>query len=140
MQVLEAASEAEVPTATVRRHLPMLSHCLPAQDEVLLVVRATRPYAGDRRNYLLVLTRHRLLVTAETGLRRRVHLHLTAALSQLADVIWTPEPALGGVQLSATAVDGVREHFYLHCPDAELVGRILQTAMTSGSYTTLTSR
>jgi hypothetical protein len=78
--------------------------------------------AGD---HALMLTRRRLVVTAKTRLTRRLRLHLHFELHQLADVTWTPEPGLGGAALAVTAIDVVREHFWIETADAAAVDRIL---------------
>lgn len=90
---------------------------MPDNDEPVLLARATRP--GDRGSYLLLLTNRRLVVTGETRVLRRQHLHLNADPRHLMDVIWTPEPRLGGIALSATAIDGVREHFWIRTAAVE---------------------
>ena len=101
--------------ATVARMLPILRSCVPSDDAPALLARVTRP--GDRDTYLLLLTEHRLVVAAETRILRRQRLHLNADPHHLVDVLWTPEPTLGGIALSATAVDGVREHFWIRTAD-----------------------
>lgn len=70
---------------------------------------------------LLLLTKHRLVVTSERGLLRRLRLHINIGLNQLTDVAWSAEPAHGGVQLAATAIDGVREHFWIRLGATERV-------------------
>jgi hypothetical protein len=118
-RLITAAAETGVDTATVGRHLPILSRCVPDDDVPVLIARADR--SGDRTCYLLLLTARRLVITGETRILRRQRLHLSADPRHLLDVLWTPEPALGGVALSATAVDGVREHFWVRTPDPDAV-------------------
>ena len=72
---------------------------------------------------MLMLTRRRLVVTEQRGLLRRLRLHLNCELRQLVDVTWVAEP--GGIRLAATAVDGVREHFWVDASSADLV-RVLR--------------
>jgi hypothetical protein len=57
------------------------------------------------------------VVTAKSRLTRRLRLHLTLELHHLSDVTWTPEPTLGGVRLAVTAIDGVRQHFWIDADD-----------------------
>jgi hypothetical protein len=95
----------------------MLDSCVPSDDTPVLVAHATRP--GDRAAYLLTLTSRRLIVTRETRVLRRQHLHLNTDPRYLADVIWTPEPTMGAIALSATAIDGVREHFWIRTSAVE---------------------
>jgi hypothetical protein len=116
-RLVAAAKRTGTDAATVCRQLPILHSCLPKDDEPVLLASATRP--GDRASYLLLLTNHRLVVTRETRLLRRQHLHLNADPRHLMDVIWTPEPRMGAIALSATAIDGVREHFWIRTAAVE---------------------
>lgn len=106
-----------VDAAKLSRHLPILRRCVPADDRPLLLARAHRP--GDRAAHLLLLTRRRLVVTAESRVLRRRRLHLNTNPLHLMDVLWTSEPSLGGLAFSATAVDGVREHFWVRTTDPD---------------------
>jgi hypothetical protein len=112
---LALAAHGGVDPATLARHLPMLRRCVPADDRPVLLARATR--AGNRDTYLVLVTNRRMVVTAESRIWRRRRLHLAADPWHLGDVLWTPEPDLGGLALSATAMDGVREHLWLRTPN-----------------------
>ena len=116
-RLVVAAKRTGADAARVGRQLPILHSCLPENDEPVLLARASRP--GDRASYLLLLTNQRLVVTRETRVLRRQHLHLNADPRHLMDVIWTPEPELGTILLSATAIDGVREHFWIRTAAVE---------------------
>jgi hypothetical protein len=116
-RLVTAAKRTGADAATVCRQLPILNSCLPKDDEPVLVARATRP--GDRASYLVLLTTRRLVVTRETRVLRRHHVHLNTDPRHLMDVIWTPEPRQGAIALSATAVDGVREHFWIRTAAVE---------------------
>ncbi|GIJ47286.1 hypothetical protein Val02_41720 [Virgisporangium aliadipatigenens] len=126
-RLLTAATDAgaAAPDASMfRRHLPILRRCVPDADEPLLLARVDRP--GDRGSYVLLLTAERLVVTAESRVLRRLRLHLNSACRDLIDVLWTPEPAMGGVAFSATtAFDGVREHFWVRSDDADTTANVL---------------
>jgi len=122
---LPAATSTGVDLATAQRHLPVLRHCVPPDDDAVLATRCLR--SGSRARHLLVLTRRRLVVTAESRVLRRLNLHLNADPRHLTDVLWTPEPGLCAVQLSATAMDGVREHFWLRTPDPIRAGEFLES-------------
>jgi hypothetical protein len=124
-RLLAAAAGSGVDLATVGRHLPILSRCVPDGDEPALIARVDR--AGERTCYLLLLTAHRLVVTGESRVLRRRRLHLNTDPRHLVDVLWTPEPTLGGLALSATAIDGVREHFWVRTPDPDAVAAALTT-------------
>ena len=53
------------------------------------------------------------MVTQETRLLHRLRLHLNTELRHLNNVSWNPDPRLSAVELAATAVDGVRERFWI---------------------------
>jgi hypothetical protein len=127
-RLLTAATDAgaTAPDASMfRRHLPILRRCVPDNDTPLLLARADRP--GDRGAFVLLLTAERLVVTAESRILHRLRLHLNSACRDLIDVLWTAEPTMGGVALSATAFDGVREHFWVRSDDADTTANVLST-------------
>lgn len=123
-RLVAAAKRTGADAATVCRQLPILHSCMPKDDEPVLLARATRP--GDRASYLVLLTNRRLVVTRETRVLRRLQLHLNADPRHLMDVIWTPEPRMGAIALSATAIDGVREHFWIRTAAVEAGAAALQ--------------
>ncbi|MEV8514323.1 hypothetical protein [Dactylosporangium sp. NPDC051484] len=113
-----ATALAKLSGSMVARHVHVLRRCAGDRDAVAVVARCTT--RGRRRN-VLMLTRGRLVVTSESAVLRRVSLHLNADLHQLADVTWTPEPDRTGIQLGLTAIDGVRENFWVRlCGTAEM--------------------
>ncbi|WP_432833732.1 hypothetical protein [Dactylosporangium sp. CA-092794] len=118
---LPATALAKLPGGTVARHVPVLRSCAGNRDAVAVVARCTT--RSGRRN-VLMLTRSRLVVTCESGLLRRVGLHLNADLHQLADVTWTPEPGRAGLQLGLTAIDGVRENLWVRPGSAAEMWRL----------------
>ena len=123
---LPAAADAGLDMPTISRHLPVFRRCLGA-DPVLLVTRCTRadrPLAGE---YLLVLTRNRLVVTHESRLVHKLRLHLDAPIHELAHVRWAPDPLQTSVQLAATAIDGIRERFVIKVRHPELVWHLDET-------------
>src|SRR5436305_4357988 len=107
----------------MKPHLSVLKRCVGPRDASVLVARCSR--TGGAGDHMLMLTRQRLVVTAKSRLTRRLRLHLNLELQYLSDVTWTPEPTLGGVRLAATAVDGVREHFWIRATDVTRVGELL---------------
>ena len=128
METLEQLAEMGSPGAgrAVGRHMPILRRCIGQRETPVLLARCGRPEQATPRgrHQVLMLTKRRLVVTAESRLFRRLRLHLNCELRHLADVTWTPEPALGGIRLAATAVDGVREHFWVDAGDAARVHRM----------------
>jgi hypothetical protein len=60
----------------------------------------------------------------ESRLLRRLHLHLNTDLNQLSAVTWTPVPERYGIQLAATAIDGVREHLWIRVGLADRVWKL----------------
>jgi hypothetical protein len=102
-------------------HLPVLTSCVGPRDTTVLVARCAR--AGASGDHVLMLTRRRLIVTSKSRVLRRMRLHLNSELHHLSDVTWTPEQ--GGVALAATAIDGVREHFWIEAADVAHVDSLL---------------
>jgi hypothetical protein len=122
-----AAAEAQIPIATVNRHASVLRRCAGGRDSVVVVApcfRSNQPLGRGRPSNLLMLTQHRLVVTTESPILRRLKLYLNAGLHQLADVTWTAELDRDAVQLALTAVDGVREHFWIRMASQEQVWRL----------------
>lgn len=110
---LPAASEAGVAIPTVSRHLPVFRRCVAPDDPAALVARCARPDQLLHGEFLLLLTHRRLVVTRQTRLLRRLRLHLNTELRHLHNVSWNPDPRLAAVELAATAMDGVRERFWI---------------------------
>jgi hypothetical protein len=122
-----AASAAEVPLPMANRHARVLRSCAGSRDNVVLVapcVRTNRRLGHRAPNSLIMITRHRLVVTSETRILRRLRLYLNADLTHLADVTWSPEPDRSALQFAATAVDGIREHFWIRLARADDVVRL----------------
>jgi hypothetical protein len=116
---LPAAAEAGIAIPTVSRHMPVFRRCVEADDETVLVGRAAsadRPLRGD---FLVLLTLRRLVITQETRVLHRLHLHLNTDLRHLSNVTWNPDLRRNSVELAATAVDGVRERFWLRATDTD---------------------
>ncbi|UWP82858.1 hypothetical protein [Dactylosporangium fulvum] len=118
---LTATALGKLPATTVTRHARVLRGCAGDRDEVAVVARCQ---SRQHRRNVFMLTRNRLVVTGESAVLRRVSLHLNAELHQLADVTWTPEPSRTGVQLGLTAIDGVRENFWVRLAGAAEMWRL----------------
>lgn len=110
---LPAAAEAGIPIHITSRHIPVLRRCVEPDDGAVLVARCLRPDRPLQGEFLLVLTNRRLVVTQESRMLRRLRLHLNTDLRHLNNVTWSPDPRLAAVELAATAVDGVRERFWI---------------------------
>jgi len=117
---LPAAAEAGVALPTVSRHMPIFRRCVDSDDTTLMVGRCLRPESPMSGEFILVLTNHRLVVIQETRVLHRLRLHLNANLRHLSNVNWNPDAPRSAMEITATAVDGVRERFRmrLSAPDA----------------------
>jgi hypothetical protein len=110
---LPAAAEAGVAIPTVSRHMPVFRRCVESDDATVLVARCLRPDRPMHGEFLLLLTYRRLVVTQETRVLHRLRLHLNTELRHLSNVTWNPDPRMSAVELAATAIDGVRERFWI---------------------------
>lgn len=118
---LPAAAEAGVAIPTVSRHIPIIRRCVEPYDTTVLVARCVRPEAPLAGEFLLLLTRRRLVVTHETRVLHRLRLHLNANLRHLSNVTWNADFDHTVLELAATAVDGVRERFRMRLTDPDAV-------------------
>ena len=123
---LPAATDAGLDMPTISRHLPIFRRCLGG-DSILLVSRCTRPDKPLAGEYVLALSRNRLVVSHETRLVHKLRLHLDAPIHELSDVRWTPDPVRGCVEFSATAIDGIRERFTVKVRHPKLVWQLDET-------------
>jgi hypothetical protein len=111
---LPATGEAGISMATISRHLPIFRRCVASDDPTVLVARGLRPDRPLGREFLLLLTYNRLVITQESRVLHRMRLHLNTELRHLTNVTWHPDPRLPAIEFAATAVDGVRERFWIH--------------------------
>jgi hypothetical protein len=118
---LPAAAEAGVAIPTVSRHMPVFRRCVEPDDATVLVTRCLRPDKPMMGDFLLLLTYRRLVVTQETRVLHRLRLHLNADLRHLSNVSWNPDLRQSAVEVAATAVDGVRERFWMRLADPQQV-------------------
>src|SRR4051812_48433345 len=118
---LPAAAEAGVGIPTVSRHMPIFRRCVDPDDTTVLVSRCYRPDAPMSGEFMMVLTYRRLVVTQETKVFHRLRLHLNANLRHLSNVTWNPDVAHSVVEMTATAVDGVRERFRMRLAEPDAV-------------------
>ncbi|BCL14744.1 hypothetical protein [Micromonospora sagamiensis] len=121
---LPAAAETGLAVQTVSRHMPVFRRCVRADDATILVARCTRPDRPVSGEYLLLMTYQRLVVTRQSPLLHRLHLHLNTELRHLSNVTWNPDSRLQRVELSATAIDGARERFLIRTEHPKQVWQI----------------
>ncbi|GAA0562762.1 hypothetical protein GCM10010172_52530 [Paractinoplanes ferrugineus] len=118
---LPAAAEAGVAIPAVSRHIPIFRRCVDPDDATVLVSRCSRPEAPMGGEFLMLLTRRRLVVIQETKVLHRLRLHLNANLRHLSNVSWNLDASHSAVEMAATAVDGVRERFRLKLAEPDVV-------------------
>ena len=100
--------------STVSRHMPVFRRCVEPNDATVLVTHAHRPDRPLGREFLILLTYKRLVITQESKVLRRLRLHLNSEIRHLSNITWHPDPHLGAIELAATAIDGIRERFFIH--------------------------
>ena len=118
---LPASNEAGIPMPTVSRHMPVFRRCVSPDDATVLVARAHRPDRPLGDDFVLLLTYRRLVITQESRFFKRLRLHLNTELRHLANITWHPDPRLSAIELAATAIDGIRERFWIHAGDPRQV-------------------
>ncbi|HZM83039.1 MAG TPA: hypothetical protein VFC19_45565 [Candidatus Limnocylindrales bacterium] len=100
--------------ATVSRHMPVFRRCVESNDAIVFVTRAHRPDRPVGPEFVLLLTHKRMVITQESKVLRRLRLHLNSEIRHLANITWHPDPHLAAIELAATAIDGIRERFWIH--------------------------
>ncbi|WP_433827749.1 hypothetical protein ACQP2E_37970 [Actinoplanes sp. CA-015351] len=118
------AAVAGSASPAANRHMTIFRSCVDQDDAAVLVARCARPGAPLSGDYFLLLTHRRLVVIQETRALHRQRLHLNANLRHLSNVTWRLETSKPGIELAATAVDGVRERLRLRLVDTETVWRV----------------
>jgi hypothetical protein len=121
---LPAAVKAGDTIPAVSRHMSIFRRCVEPDDSPVLITRCLRPNRPMMGDFLLLLTDRRLIVTQQTRVLHRLRLHLNAELRHLNNVTWTPDLRQSAVELTATAVDGVRERFCMRLADASQVDEV----------------
>jgi hypothetical protein len=110
---LPAATGAGLSMPTISRHISIFRRRLGAGEPVLMLTRCLRPDRPRSGEYLLALSRQRLVITHESRLAHRIRLHLDAPIHELSYVDWIPDPRLSSMEFAATAIDGIRERFWI---------------------------
>jgi hypothetical protein len=114
---MDVLSRTFSPDALPEAPMSVLRRCVEADDPTVLVARCTRPRQTLAGDFLLLLTRRRLVITQQTRLLHRLRLHLNANLRHLSNISWSVDTRQQAIELSLTAIDGVREQFLLRLPD-----------------------
>jgi hypothetical protein len=114
------------PTGTriAGRHMPVFRQCVEPNDPIMLMSRCGRPDQPMAGEFVLFLTRRRLVVTQQSRMLQRLRLHLNTNLSHLSNVTWSPDDRQSGLEVGATAIDGVRERFLIKLVDPEQVREV----------------
>ncbi|HEY8473171.1 MAG TPA: hypothetical protein VIL37_11145 [Natronosporangium sp.] len=120
---LPAAAEAELPIPVVSRHMPVLRHCVAPEETAVLVARGQRPGLPMAGSFLLLLTNRNLVITKESRVLHRVQLHLATPIRSLSNVVWNRHDR-AGIELAATAADGIRERLWLPIRDARRIRQV----------------
>ncbi|GIG58054.1 hypothetical protein Lfu02_24260 [Longispora fulva] len=111
--VLPAAAESGIRSIVLTMHMPAFRRCIDHDDTVFLVTGCQRPEVSLTREYLLLLTRQRLVVTRQSRLTGRVQVHLDAPLSDLDDVVWRTNERGSAVEFAVTTGD-TRHRFFIN--------------------------
>jgi hypothetical protein len=106
------------------RHLPVFVQCVEPTDPIMLMKRCARPDQPMEGEFVLFLTPHRLVVTQQSRVLRRLRLHLNANLSHLSNVTWGPDDRQSALEVGLTAIDGVRERFLIKLAGPEQVAEV----------------
>ncbi|WP_018349519.1 hypothetical protein [Longispora albida] len=121
--VLPAAAESNIPSVTLTRHMPAFRRCVHPSDSVVLLAPCRRPEYSLTGDYLLLLTRTRLLVTRQSRLSGKVTLHLEAPISDLDDVVWRTNSSRSSVEFAAMIGD-TRHRFWISRPRSRQLWRV----------------
>lgn len=121
--LLAAAAESGLATITLSRHVPNLRRSIHNDDEVIMLAHCLRPDGQVSGDHLMLLTRHRLVVTKQSRVLGRVRCEVDAAVNCLGDVRWSADPGLPGVELAFTA-DDTRHRFWIDTTHGKQVWRL----------------
>jgi hypothetical protein len=108
-------------TFVAGRHLTVLRHCVKHDERTVLLTRCVRPDQPMAGEFLMLLTRRRLVVTQRTRVLQRMRLHLNAELRHLSNVTVGADERQATLEIGVTAVDGVRERFLIRLTSPEEV-------------------
>ena len=106
------ATQAGIPTRTLRRHMRLFRRYADPNDATMLVGRCVRPGRRRSPSYLMLLTRQQLIVTRESILLHRPRVYLRGPVSELEGVRWSADPGEAVVDLALSTPRG-RERFWI---------------------------
>jgi len=109
---LPLAEQAGITAALLGRHFPLVRAQVDESDPALLVAQCSRPDRPAVGSHLLVITRRRLVVTAETRLFRRPRVHLASPVEDLESVTWSADPVGAALDLALSTPEG-RQRFWI---------------------------
>jgi hypothetical protein len=108
-------------TFVADRHMAVLRHCVERDEPAVLLTKCVcpdRPMAGE---FLMLLTRRRLVITQRTRVLQRMRLHLNAELRHLSNITVGADERQAALEIGVTAIDGVRERFVVRLTSPEEV-------------------
>ena len=76
--------------------------------------------------FLMLLTRRRLVITQRTRVLHRLRLHLNAELRHLSDLSVSADERQAALEIRMTAIDGVRERFLVRLAGPEQVPAVAE--------------
>ncbi|GIG63743.1 hypothetical protein [Phytomonospora endophytica] len=110
--LLAASAESGLATITLSRHVPSLRRNLRSDDEVLMLTPCLRAGGGFPGEFLLLLSKRRLVMTRQSKLLNRIRLSVDAPIAELSDVKWTTEPSTPGIEVAFTYAEE-RHRFWI---------------------------
>ncbi|MEV0839947.1 hypothetical protein AB0I55_10355 [Actinocatenispora sera] len=124
LSLLPAAADAGLDTLTVSRHVPVFRRDVGRHDTTLAVAQCVDPNRFINAGLVLLLTRRRLVVTRQSRLFDRVRPLISADLTELSEIDWTPRDRIGLLDLRFT-VDGDRQHLWVRAPHRQQLGHLV---------------
>jgi hypothetical protein len=123
LSLLPAAADAGLDTLTVSRHVPVFRRDVGRHDTTLAVAQCVDPNRFINAGLVLLLTRRRLVVTRQSRLFDRVRPLISADLTELSEISWTPRDRIGLLDLRFT-VAGDRHHLWVRAPHRQQLGHL----------------
>lgn len=121
--LLAASAESGLATITLSRHVPSLRRNLRSDDEVVVLTPCLRAGGGFPGEFLLLLSKRRLVMTRQSKLLNRVRLSVDAPLSEISDVHWSTEPSMPGIEVAFTYAEE-RHRFWINAQHSRHAWRL----------------